>query len=85
MAPMQVKVDIHGLTTLTYLPFSLSTKTQTHVTRKTRGVSDYGLAIYIKKYLMAKKELWKFKCFTMQKQYLQKKSSKRNPKSFKLS
>jgi hypothetical protein len=54
MAPKQVKVYIHGLTTSTYLSFSLSTKTQTHVThvtRKTRGVLHYGLAIYIKKFL----------------------------------
>jgi len=30
--------------------------------------SQYGLAIYIKKYLKkAKEELWKFKYFTMQK------------------
>jgi len=55
MAPMQVKVYVQGLTTSTYLSFSLSTKTQTHVTRKTRGVSHGGLAIYIKKYLKAKK------------------------------
>jgi hypothetical protein len=37
------------------------------------------LPFYIKKYLMAKEELWKLKCFTMQKYNLQKKqSSKRN-------
>jgi hypothetical protein len=41
--------------------------------RKTRGVSHYGLAIYILKYLKAKEdELWKFKYFTMQKYNLQK-------------
>jgi len=39
----------------------------------TRGVSHCGLAIYIKKYLQAKEELWKFKYFTMQKYNLQKK------------
>jgi hypothetical protein len=44
----------------------------------TRGVSHFGLAIYIKKYLKAKEELWKLKYFTMQKYNLQKKSSKRN-------
>jgi hypothetical protein len=33
----------------------------------TRGVSHCGLAIYIKKYLKAKEELWKLKYFTMQK------------------
>jgi hypothetical protein len=43
---------------------------------KTRGVSQYGLAIYVKKYLKAKEELWKFKYFTMQKYNLKKKSSK---------
>jgi hypothetical protein len=31
-----------------------------------------GLAIYIKKYLKAKEELWKLKYFTMQKYNLQK-------------
>jgi hypothetical protein len=38
----------------------------------TRGVSHYGLASYIKKYLKAKEELWKLKYFTMQKHNLQK-------------
>jgi hypothetical protein len=38
----------------------------------TRGVSRYGLAIYIKKFLKAKEELWKLKYFTMQKYNLQK-------------
>jgi hypothetical protein len=38
----------------------------------TRGVSCYGLAIYIKKILKAKEELWKLKYFTMQKYNLQK-------------
>jgi hypothetical protein len=37
-----------------------------------RGVSHCGLAIYIKKYLKAKEELWKLKYFTMQKCNLQK-------------
>jgi hypothetical protein len=35
------------------------------------GVSHCGLAIYIKKYLMAKEELWKLKYFTIQKDNLQ--------------
>jgi hypothetical protein len=35
--------------------------------KRTRGVSHFGLAIYIKKYLKAKEELWKLKYFTMQK------------------
>jgi hypothetical protein len=33
-----------------------------------------GLAIYIKKYLKAKEEVWKFKYFTMQKYISSKKS-----------
>jgi hypothetical protein len=39
---------------------------------KTRGVLHRGLAIYIRKCLKAKEELWKFKYFTMQKSKLQK-------------
>jgi hypothetical protein len=35
-------------------------------------VSHYGLAIYIKKYLKAKEELWKLKYLTMQEYNLQK-------------
>jgi hypothetical protein len=38
----------------------------------TRGVSHSGLAIYIKKDLKAKEELWKLKYFIMQKYNLQK-------------
>jgi hypothetical protein len=34
---------------------------------KQMGMSHYGLAIYIKKYLNAKEQLWKLKYFTMQK------------------
>jgi hypothetical protein len=40
--------------------------------KQTRGVSQCGLAIYIKKYLKAKEELWKLKYFNMQKYNLQK-------------
>jgi len=40
--------------------------------KETSGVSHCGLAIYIKKYLNANEELWKFKYFTMQKCNLQK-------------
>jgi hypothetical protein len=43
---------------------------------KTRGVSRFGLAIYIKKYLKEKDELWKLKYFTMQKILIFKKSFK---------
>jgi hypothetical protein len=39
---------------------------------ETRGVSYCGLAIYIKRDLKAKEELWKLKYFTMQKYNLQK-------------
>jgi hypothetical protein len=40
-------------------------------------VSHFGLAISVKKYLRAKKELRKLKYFTIQKYNLQKKSSKK--------
>jgi hypothetical protein len=46
--------------------------------KEQRGVSYYGLATYIKKYLKPKEELWKLRYFNMQKFNLQKKSSKRN-------
>jgi len=49
----------------------------------TRGVWHCGLAIYIKKYLKSKEELCKLKYCTIQKYNLQK-SSKKNPKSFKI-
>jgi hypothetical protein len=39
---------------------------------ETRGMSHYGIGIYIKKYLVVKEELWKFKYFTMQKYILQR-------------
>jgi hypothetical protein len=49
----------------------------------TRGVLHCGLAIYIKKYLTAKKELWELKYFTMQKYNLQKNLSKKpNPSRY---
>ncbi len=51
------------LTTMTVVTFWES---------KTRGVSHSGLAIYIKRYLKAKEELWKLKYPTMQKYNLQK-------------
>ncbi len=38
---------------------------------KTRGLSHSGLAIYTKKDLKAKEELWKLKSFTMQPYNLQ--------------
>jgi hypothetical protein len=47
-------------------------KTSSRTQNKTRGVSHCGLAIYIKTYLKGKKELWKLKYFTMQKDNLQK-------------
>ncbi len=50
-----------------------------HTQLKQGGVSHCGLAIYIKKYLKEKEELWKFKYFTMQKyNLLPKKFFKRN-------
>jgi hypothetical protein len=54
--------------------YSLQASQQTNkqASKQTRGVSHYGLAIYIKKYIKAKEELWKFKYFTMQKYNLQK-------------
>jgi hypothetical protein len=44
------------------------------------------LAIYIKKYVKAKEELWKFKYFTMQKIEASKKKNllKKKSKSFKI-
>jgi len=47
-------------------------QTNKQASKQTRGVSHYGLAIYIKKYIKAKEELWKFKYFTMQKYNLQR-------------
>jgi hypothetical protein len=47
-------------------------------------VSHYGLAIYIKTYLKAKKELWKLKNISPCKNILFKKPSKKKPKSFKI-
>jgi len=49
-------------------------------------VSHCGLvAIYIKKYLKAKEELWKLKYFSMQKYNLQNNPlNKKKPKSFKI-
>jgi len=41
---------------------------------ETRGVSYFGLAIYIKKYLKAKEELWKFNMTS--RQFLQNLQSK---------
>jgi hypothetical protein len=37
------------------------------ILKTTRGVSHCGLAIYIRKYLKAKEEVWKFKYFTVAK------------------
>jgi hypothetical protein len=48
---------------------------QTTVPQKaneTRGLSHCGRAIYIKKDIKAKEDLWKLKYFTMQKYNLQK-------------
>jgi hypothetical protein len=54
------------------LPFTLKSIFRCGKT-KTRGASCCGLAIYIKKYLQAKKKaLWNLKYFTMQKYNRQK-------------
>jgi hypothetical protein len=45
---------------------------QSNTKGKQGGVSHCGLAIYIKKYLKAKEELWKLKYFTMQQYNLPK-------------
>jgi hypothetical protein len=47
-------------------------------------VSHCGLAIYIKRYLKAKEELWKFKYSTLQKYNLQKNPFKET-KPFRIS
>jgi hypothetical protein len=48
-----------------------------------RDLSHCGLAIYIKKYLKTKEELWKFKNSTMQKYNLKKSSKKtQNPSRY---
>jgi hypothetical protein len=50
----------------------MNRKTSSRTQNKTRGVSHCGLAIYIKKYLKGKEELWILKYFTMKKDNLQK-------------
>jgi hypothetical protein len=50
---------------------------------KQGGVSHCGIAIYVKKYLKAKEDIWKLKFFTMQKYNLQKNLQKK-PKYFKI-
>ncbi len=54
--------------------------------RKQGDESHHGLAIYIKKYLKAKEELWKLKYFTMQKNIpiFKKKILQKKPESLKL-
>jgi hypothetical protein len=48
-------------------------------------VTHFGLAIYIKKYLKGKEELWKLKYISPCKKYnLNKKLLKKKPKSFKI-
>ncbi len=53
------------------LVYLMKWKCQKTIKYLTRGVSYCGLAIYIKKYLKAKEELWKLKYFTMLKYNLQ--------------
>jgi hypothetical protein len=45
---------------------------------KTRGLSHCGLAVYIKKYLKAKEELWKLKYISPCKNIIFQKSSYKN-------
>jgi hypothetical protein len=45
---------------------------------RTRGMSHFGLAIYIKTYVKAKEELWKLKIFQTSKNIVFQKSSERN-------
>jgi hypothetical protein len=48
-------------------------------------VSHRGLAIYVKKYVKAKEELWKLKNISPCKNIIfKKKSSEKKPKSFKI-
>jgi hypothetical protein len=44
----------------------IATKEDHWKTQETRSVSHCGLAIYIKKYLKTKEELWELKYFTLQ-------------------
>ncbi len=55
-----------------HCPLSLSLSLSLSLPNLTRGVSQFSLAIYIKKHLKAKEESWKLKYFTMQKYNLQK-------------
>jgi hypothetical protein len=51
---------------------------------QTRGVSHCGLAIYIKKYLKAKQELWKHSNISPCKNIIFKTILSKKPKSFKI-
>jgi hypothetical protein len=62
---------------------SICIKTKNTKSKSTRGVSQCGLAIHIKKYVTMKEELLKLKYFIMQKYNLQKLLLKK-PKSFKV-
>jgi hypothetical protein len=53
------------------LLYLMKWKCQKPIKYLTRGVSHYGLAIYIKKYPTTKQELWKLKYFTRPKYNLQ--------------
>ncbi len=70
--------------------YTFHSTTKRVVTKLTRGGSHNGLAIYMKKYLKAKEELWKFKWFhhtknTIFEERKKKSSQKKTPKSFKIS
>jgi hypothetical protein len=53
--------------------------------KKKRHVSHHGLAIYIKKVFYGKRRIMKIQIFQHAKNIIFKKSSNRNPKSFKIS
>jgi hypothetical protein len=62
---------------LTYLlTYNLASFSGPNSARARTQLTQCGLAIYIKKYLKAKEELWKLKYFTMQKYNLKKKPLK---------
>jgi hypothetical protein len=70
--PTKLCVWIFMTQNSTHLQISKWQSKKNNMTWKTRGVSQCGLAISIKKYLKAKEESWKVNYFTMQKYNLQK-------------
>jgi hypothetical protein len=66
------------------MPMGRSMSSTFPLQTQTRDVSHCSLAIYIKKYLKAKQELWKLKYFTMPKYNLQTNPLKetKNPSTY---